>query len=83
MPVHPDSSFPPGAGQERLLIDGFRKIELRYVAAPASPERPAPLPRSISIVFTDESASERRITVLPRLNSDGRCRFDPISMSCR
>ena len=71
-----------GAAAEKPLATGYRDIRIDY-AGEAEPGAPARLPRLIGFVFVDASGEERRISAAPRVDSDGRCRFDPISMVCR
>lgn len=79
-PIDPAAPFPPEAAGERLLAGGFRSIGFEYVES----RQPQPrLPRLISLRFTSPDGDIRRITATPRLDSDGSCRFDPISMTCR
>lgn len=77
-PTNPASLLPAEARGERLLASGFADIAFEYEQGGKNA-----LPRLITIRFTDESGGSRRISAAPRLNSDGRCRFDPISMTCR
>ena len=71
-----------GSAAEKRLAAGYRDIRIDYAGA-AEPSAPARLPRLIGFVFVDASGDERRISAAPRVDSDGRCRFDPISMVCR
>jgi prepilin-type N-terminal cleavage/methylation domain-containing protein len=67
-----------GAARESVLAEGFRKIQFSYAGA-----EPPSAPRLITIAFTGGNGVTRHISARPRLDSDGRCRFDPISMTCR
>lgn len=69
----------PAAARERVLAAGWREIGFEYLAGDP---RAGPLPRLVTIRF-DDGERVRRISAEPRLNSDGACRFDPISMECR
>ena len=80
-PVQPGSAFPAALSAERMLLGGYRSIRFDYSGgAPGSPPR---LPRLIALTLTAADGSVRRISAVPRIDSDGRCRFDPVSMACR
>lgn len=78
-PVEPDVRWPASA-RVRTLLSGYRTIRFEYVWAPQAVQRV--LPRLVTLVLHD-GATVRRLSFAPRLDSDGSCRFDPISMSCR
>ena len=73
--------LPDSVTRPQLLADGFREIRFDSVRQD-EPGRKR-LPRLITISFTDDKGVVVPIAVAPRLTSDGRCRFDPISMTCR
>lgn len=73
--------LPGGAEQPVLLAEGFRSIRFSYEdEGRVAKER---LPRLIVITFTSEDGAVRSLVAEPRINSDGACRYDPISMTCR
>lgn len=79
--VDPATHLPDQVTRPHLLADGFRDIRFDYERHD-EPGRKR-LPRLITIRFADDKGSVVPIVVAPRLTSDGRCRFDPISMTCR
>lgn len=79
-PVEPTAAFPADARRERLLLGGFAAIGFEYVAENGEKNS---IPRLITLQFSDGIGNSRRISAAPRITSDGRCRFDPISMTCR
>ena len=82
-PLDASASLPRAGAGEHVLLSGYRSIELEY-AGPAQGGNPLPrLPALISLRLVDPNGVTRRISATPRLTSDGRCRFDPISMTCR
>lgn len=80
-PVQPGSAFPAALTGERMLLGGYRAIRFDYADGPA--EAPPRLPRLIGLTLTAPDGAVRRISAVPRIDSDGRCRFDPVSMECR
>lgn len=68
----------PAVTEKRMLVGGFKSISFEYGEA-----RPRGLPKTISIALTDLRDQTSRIVLEPRIDSDGSCRFDPISMTCR
>jgi len=79
--VDPMVHLPASVVGPRLLADGFTGIDFEYVHGDdaATPQ----LPRLILIRFTDAARAVRTIAVEPRINADGRCQFDLISLACR
>lgn len=80
-PVQPGPAFPAALSGERRLLGGYRSIAFDYSAQPAG--APPRLPRLIALTLTAADGTVRRISAVPRIDSDGRCRFDPVSMACR
>lgn len=80
-PVQPGSTFPAPLAEERLLLGGYREIRFDYSVQP--PGMPPRLPRLIVLTLIGGDGAVRRISAVPRIDSDGRCRFDPVSMACR
>jgi hypothetical protein len=80
-PHRPGAQFPAALGRERTLLEGYRDIRFEYLRGAADlASRP---PRLVSILLESADGTSRRISATPRVDSDGRCRFDPISMTCR
>jgi prepilin-type N-terminal cleavage/methylation domain-containing protein len=78
-PVARDVRWPAAAREQRLL-GGFRSIRFQFERAEGTVERA--LPRLVTLSL-DDGTRVRRISASPRLDSDGSCRFDPVSMTCR
>ncbi|WP_114952125.1 PulJ/GspJ family protein [Sphingosinicella terrae] len=68
------------AAREAPVAQGYRAIRFDYVPAPAGSARRLPLLVTLSL---DDGETISRISAAPRIDSDGSCRFDPISMTCR
>lgn len=66
--------------KRKLLVKGYRNIRFQYEPSVIDPDK---LPALIRARFTDSAGRTLSITALPRINADGACRFDPISMECR
>lgn len=80
-PLDPAAAFPAALRVERPLLGGLRSIRFDYVR---SDKAAAPrLPLLVTLTLVTARGDERRISAAPRIDSDGRCRFDPISMACR
>lgn len=80
-PVAEAAPFPPALGVERPLLEGYRDLSFEYERGAADP--PLRPPRLVSLVLTAADGKVRRVSATPRLDSDGRCIFDPISLACR
>jgi prepilin-type N-terminal cleavage/methylation domain-containing protein len=80
-PVEPSSPFPAALRAERPLLTGYRSMRFDYEAV-AGGQEPA-LPRLITFTAVEADGTVRRISAAPRIDNDGRCRFDPVSMTCR
>lgn len=80
-PVDRASSLPATFRRERSLLSGLRSIRFDYVLSKAA--GPPRLPLLVTLTLVTKTGEERRISAAPRIDSDGRCRFDPISMACR
>lgn len=78
-PQSPDVRW-PAAAREIRLAEGYRDIRFDYLHDGGPADRV--LPRLVTISF-DDGRAVRRISATPRLDSDGSCRFDPVSMTCR
>lgn len=72
--------LPAPANDDLPLVQGYREIWLDY--ARGSEGRASQL-RRVTINFRDDKDEVTRLSAIPRTNSSGACRFDPISMSCR
>jgi prepilin-type N-terminal cleavage/methylation domain-containing protein len=80
-PLEPNSPFPAELRAERPLLTGYRSMRFDYEGG-AVDQRPT-LPRLITVTAVETDGTVRRISAAPRIDNDGRCRFDPISMTCR
>lgn len=80
-PLRPGVRWPLAA-RERVLAQGWNEIGFEYVPAAGEEEGADGAPSLITVAF-DDGERIRRLSVEPRLNSDGGCVFDPISMECR
>lgn len=73
--------LPPAAVRPIALAAGLQRASFDY-APPADPDH-AGLPRLITLHLWRAGSGETRIAVAPKINTDGSCRFDPISQACR
>lgn len=73
--------MPSIAARPIALATGLRKASLEY-GPPADPDHPG-LPRLITLYLWRTAGGDTRIAVAPKINTDGSCRFDPISQACR
>lgn len=80
-PADKEAPLPKGAGVEITLIRDQRDIRFEYVRAAGRDARLPP--QLVTITFTGQDGRSTRLSMTPRLNSSGDCRFDPISMTCR
>lgn len=80
-PVDATAPFPAAARAPHVLVHGYEEIRFGYI--PAAQAEASSLPRLVTISFAGDRGATQRISAAPRLDSDGRCRFDPISMTCR
>jgi prepilin-type N-terminal cleavage/methylation domain-containing protein len=77
---HGTAGNAPPSPDGEMLVDGMDDIHFDYVARPAND--PVGLPLLITIRFS-KGADSAALAIAPRVTSDGRCHFDPISMTCR
>jgi prepilin-type N-terminal cleavage/methylation domain-containing protein len=71
----------PAAARTTLLAEGYESIRLAY-DFPTGKGAEERLPRLVTISFKKGERTER-LSARPRIDNDGACRFDPISMACR
>jgi prepilin-type N-terminal cleavage/methylation domain-containing protein len=81
VPTDPRSSLPIEAQEERRLLSGYRSFRFDY--SPPPDGVPTGLPRLITLTALDAEGMVQRLSSAPRIHSDGRCRFDPGSLTCR
>jgi len=76
----PNSGAVPAAALEPVrLAGGFRSVTFSRETSPDSKDDSAP----ILLSFVGHSGAERTMAMVPRVTTNGSCRFDAISMACR
>jgi hypothetical protein len=73
--------LPAVAARPITLAAGLQRASLEY-GPPADPDHPG-LPRLITLHVWRAVSGETSIAIAPKINTDGACRFDPISQACR
>ena len=63
------------------IASGLEQASFTY-GPPSDPHEPS-LPRFVTIEWRRAASDETAITIVPRINTEGGCRFDPISQACR
>lgn len=81
-PLNGDATW-PAVARETVLVDRLRRVEFDYNWRTVTYGPSDRLPQSIKVTLVPASGHKRRLVLQPRITTDGSCRFDPISQTCR
>lgn len=73
------SAEPEARPEPQVLLAEMRTIRLDYGETASA----SGLPAFIRVTARAFDGVDRQIVIVPRITSDGSCRFDPITMACR